>query len=75
MASVVLLQLPTSQPEFSALSDLLTTDSTEINWIFLVIVIDGGLRIYLCVKHGTLRSDLTKAGCWTQENVNWETIP
>lgn len=49
MASVVLLQLPTSQPEFSALSDLLTTDSTEINWIFSVIVIDGGIKnLSLC---------------------------
>lgn len=63
MASAGLLQLPILQPEFIALSDLLTTDSTEINWIFLVIVIDGGLRIYLCVKHGTLKLDLTKAGC------------
>lgn len=62
MASVGLLQLPISQPELIALSDLLTTDSTEINWIFLVIVIGEGLRIYRCVKHGTLRSDLTKAG-------------
>lgn len=75
MASVGLLQLPISQPELIALSDLLTTDSTEINWIFLVIVIGEGLRIYRCVKHGTLRSDLTKAGHWTQENVNWETTP
>lgn len=59
----------------SSLFGLLTTDSTEINWIFLVIVIDWELRIYPCVKQETLRPDLTKAGCWTQENVNWETIP
>lgn len=45
----------------------------QINWIFLVTVIDWGLRIYLCVKQETLRPDRTKAGCWTQENVSWET--
>lgn len=67
MASEGLLQFPISQPEFIVFSDLLTTYSTEIKWIFLLIdvidVIDEGLRIYLCVKRWTLRSDLTKAGC------------
>lgn len=63
MASAGLLQFPVAQTEFIASSDLLTTYSTEIKWIFLVIVIDEELRISLCVKHGTLRSDLTKARC------------
>lgn len=35
----------------------------QINWIFLVAVIDRGLRIYLRVKQETLGPDRTKAGC------------
>lgn len=64
MALAGLLQLAISQPELISLSDCLTTYSIQINWIFLVIdLIDEGLRIYLCVKHWTLQSDLTKVGC------------
>lgn len=66
------LQCSVSKPELIILSGLLATDFIETICILLVIETDRIKNLSVC-KTRDPQARLTKAGCWTQENVNWET--